>query len=213
MPSLQELERAAIEVLTILKSIKEFEDASIAVFGGLALWKYIPAGRTTEDVDFIISVREAPKAVKQKLLQLHASNFVEHAQYFYYKNASNQHIQIDIVPSWQSLYMPSTTVKLKDLPANTIPYISVSDLIVFKIYSCGMRAQPAKRRTDAADAECYHMLPLACPCHSVIGKNRRSRIAWRMWLSTAGKMKSGGENALVCRSDWQIHPSHSGVGA
>lgn len=49
--------------------------------------------------------------------------------------------------------MPLNAVKLKDLPVNTIPYISVVDLIVFKIHTCGLRAQPAKRRIDAGDAE------------------------------------------------------------
>lgn len=48
MPSLQDLERAALDVLAILKGIKDFEEASIAVYGGLALWKYLPSGRTTE---------------------------------------------------------------------------------------------------------------------------------------------------------------------
>lgn len=101
MPSLQELERAAIDVLRILKGINEFKDASIAVIGGLALWKYIPSGRTTEDVDFMINVHSAPDGVKQKLLKLPESRFVQHAQFFYYKSPSGQHIQIDIVPSWQ----------------------------------------------------------------------------------------------------------------
>lgn len=48
MPSLNELESAAAQVIAILKSISEFSDASVAVIGGLALWKYIPNGRTTE---------------------------------------------------------------------------------------------------------------------------------------------------------------------
>lgn len=48
MPSLQELEGAAADVISILKGVDEFKEASIAVIGGLALWKYIPSGRTTE---------------------------------------------------------------------------------------------------------------------------------------------------------------------
>lgn len=34
-----------------------------------------------------------------------------------------------------------------------VPYISVLDLIIFKIFSCGMRAQAKKRLLDATDAE------------------------------------------------------------
>jgi hypothetical protein len=48
--------------------------------------------------------------------------------------------------------MPAAATKLKDLPAGTVPYISVIDLIVFKISSCGLRAQIDKKRIDALDA-------------------------------------------------------------
>ncbi len=34
-----------------LKGISEYSNARIAVIGGLALWKYIPTGRTTEVFD------------------------------------------------------------------------------------------------------------------------------------------------------------------
>lgn len=49
--------------------------------------------------------------------------------------------------------MPAAAVKLRDLPAGAIPWISATDLVVFKINSCGLRAQTSKKRTDAADAQ------------------------------------------------------------
>jgi hypothetical protein len=49
--------------------------------------------------------------------------------------------------------MPAAAAKLRDLPAGATPYISATDLVVFKINSCGLRAQTAKKRTDAADAQ------------------------------------------------------------
>ena len=49
--------------------------------------------------------------------------------------------------------MPAAAMKLGDLPEGVIPYISQTDLLVFKINSCGLRAKPAKRRIDALDAE------------------------------------------------------------
>ena len=48
MPSFDSLETAAADVLRILKGIDEYKNVSIAVIGGLALWKYIPSGRFTE---------------------------------------------------------------------------------------------------------------------------------------------------------------------
>lgn len=119
MSSRQELEAAAADVIKILKGIDEFKEASIAVIGGLALWKYIPYGRTTEvcaaqlesipekadhgyqDVDFIINCANAPDGVKQKLLRLPDSPFVQYAELFYYKNPRGQQIQIDITPHSQ----------------------------------------------------------------------------------------------------------------
>jgi hypothetical protein len=43
-----DLEKAAAEVISILKGMKDFSNSKIAVIGGLALWKYVPNGRTTE---------------------------------------------------------------------------------------------------------------------------------------------------------------------
>ncbi|KAF2230122.1 hypothetical protein EV356DRAFT_580299 [Viridothelium virens] len=153
MQAQKRLEMAAVNVIRILKDISEFREARIAVIGGLALWKYNPAGRTTNDVDFIVSIDSAPQGVKQKLLALPNSFFTQQAEFFLYKSPDGSNIQIDITPEWQSPYMPSAAEKLKDIPDGTVPYISPIDLIIFKINSCGLRAQLTKRVTDASDAE------------------------------------------------------------
>jgi len=36
---------------------------------------------------------------------------------------------------------------------DAIPHISATDLVVFKMNSCGLRAQTCKKRTDSADAQ------------------------------------------------------------
>lgn len=41
---------------------------------------------------------------------------------------------------------------IKDIPPGHIPYISPTDLIVFKIYCCGLRADNRKKTKDAGDA-------------------------------------------------------------
>ncbi|KAI6882626.1 hypothetical protein KC360_g5368 [Hortaea werneckii] len=149
----QELETAAAEVISILKDIPVFQDAAILVIGGLALWRYIPRGRTTQDVDFSIGVRGAPQSVKKKLLDLPKSPFVQPAQIFFYVNQSGAQIQIDMVSLDAVPYIPPSAIKIKDISNGAISYISVEDLICFKINSCGMRAELKKRRTDAGDAE------------------------------------------------------------
>lgn len=91
--------------------------------------------------------------MKQRLLALPNTPFVQHAQYFYYETPEGIQIQIDVTPEFQSPYMPAAATKLQDIPVGGVPYISPTDLMVFKIFSCGLRAQAVKKRTDAADAE------------------------------------------------------------
>ncbi|KAI3089081.1 hypothetical protein CBS147333_10362 [Penicillium roqueforti] len=69
-PSFAELEVAAGAVIDILKTMPEFSNSRIAVIGGLGLWNYLRRYRTTEDVDFLITVQGAPKAVKDRLLAM-----------------------------------------------------------------------------------------------------------------------------------------------
>ena len=44
-------------------------------------------------------------------------------------------------------------MRVRDVPPGVVPYISMSDLIVFKISSCGLRADTGKKRKDATDAQ------------------------------------------------------------
>ncbi|KAI2467812.1 hypothetical protein F4781DRAFT_400742 [Annulohypoxylon bovei var. microspora] len=117
----------------------------------MALWKYLPKGRSTEDVDFIITL-DGPKSVKPVLLGLKDSPFVEHAQWFYYRAPNGKLIQIDFVAQWQAAYFPSAARKVKDIPTGVLPLITPEDLIVSKIFSCGMRGDKGKSRRDADDA-------------------------------------------------------------
>jgi len=49
--------------------------------------------------------------------------------------------------------MPPAAMKLRDLPAGVISCISATDLVVFKMNSCGLWAQTPKKRTDATNAQ------------------------------------------------------------
>ncbi|KAJ5902768.1 hypothetical protein N7495_003296 [Penicillium taxi] len=150
--SFAELEAAAGAVIEILKTIPEFSNSRIVVIGGLGLWKYIRNYRTTDDVDFLITVQGAPKAVKDKLLALPSSPFQQRAQLFYYKSSNGKLIQIDITPDWQSPYVPSAAIPISTVRPNALPYISELDLLIFKINSCGLRPTPGKKLRDATDA-------------------------------------------------------------
>ncbi|CZT53421.1 uncharacterized protein RSE6_14971 [Rhynchosporium secalis] len=128
MPTLAKLNSAASEVIIILKGIPEYSNARVAVISGLALWNYLQNGRTTKDVDLIISIDTAPDSMKQRLLSLPNTRFVTQAQ----------------VAEAQAL---------SQIPAGHVPFISQIDLLIFKINSYGLRAQIAKKRIDARDAQ------------------------------------------------------------
>ncbi|PMB65175.1 hypothetical protein BM221_008531 [Beauveria bassiana] len=141
-PAFNELETAAQAVIAALKTMSEFSRAKILVIGGLGLWKYLRQYRTTEDVDFLITVQGAPKTVKDKLLAMPSSPFQQRAQDFVFKAPNGKQIQIDMTPDWQVIITFH----------RFLPYISELDLLVFKINCCGLRSTAVKKIRDAKDA-------------------------------------------------------------
>ncbi|KAM3427382.1 hypothetical protein NHJ13734_009005 [Beauveria thailandica] len=151
-PAFHELEAAAQAVIAALKTMPEFSGAKILVIGGLGLWKYLRQYRTTEDVDFLITVQGAPKAVKDKLLTMPSSPFQQRAQDFVFKAPNGKQIKIDMTPDWQSPYIPPAALPISDVRPGFLPYISELDLLVFKINCCGLRSTTVKKIRDANDA-------------------------------------------------------------
>ncbi|KAK2873712.1 hypothetical protein FQN49_002151 [Arthroderma sp. PD_2] len=152
-PSFRELEETAQAAIGYLKQSQELTNAKIALIGGIALWKHLPNGRSTEDVDFMITVSGAPQAVKSKLLQLPGSPFAEFAQLFVYNHPGGKRIQIDFTPDWQSAYVPAAATAINMVNPTALPYISPQDLLALKVSSCGMRPTLLKRTRDASDAQ------------------------------------------------------------
>ncbi|KAI9694356.1 MAG: hypothetical protein M1820_009004 [Bogoriella megaspora] len=150
-----QLKLAALAVLKIFKTIPDLQNAEVAVIGGMALWKYLPEYRTTQDVDFCITAKGAPGSVKAKLLALPNTPFKQLADLFMYDDGK-QIIQIDIVNMMQLPYLPPAAITVNTVPDDTVPYISETDLVVYKIFACGLRPTEAKRQRDANDA--YYLL-------------------------------------------------------
>ncbi|KAG6068600.1 hypothetical protein E4U32_000103 [Claviceps aff. humidiphila group G2b] len=134
------LHQTAADVIAILKTIPEFRDSKIAVIGGLALWKYLSKGRTTEvstinfalhftngprlDVDFIVNIDSAPHGVKNRLLALENSPFVQIAQTFYYQGLNGRRVQVDVTHRDSIKNEGSTGIKLSAKQKEMVePYI------------------------------------------------------------------------------------------
>ncbi|KAK3372632.1 hypothetical protein B0H63DRAFT_527465 [Podospora didyma] len=91
---------------------------------------------------------------KQNLLfNLQDVHFLINIASAHQSNSARCYIQIYITPDRQSPHLPSAATKLKNIPAGAVPYISPTNLLVFKINSYELRAQDAKKRADAQDAE------------------------------------------------------------
>lgn len=68
--TLKELEKVAAEVIRYLKDINEYSEGSIAVIGGLAVWKHLPDGRKTKVFDSHILSGQTPTYMGLRILIL-----------------------------------------------------------------------------------------------------------------------------------------------
>ncbi|KAI1502806.1 hypothetical protein F5X99DRAFT_143515 [Biscogniauxia marginata] len=147
-----ELECAACDVIQIIKQIPELEYTRLSVIGGLALWHYLPDYRPTDNINFITNISTSPSWVKKRLLEWPNASFILRSQILYYQSPSGREVQIDISPEWLSPYLPDSARNIRDIPYGEVPYISLTDLIVFKLDSSGLRSNLVKKERDARDA-------------------------------------------------------------
>ncbi|KAK4234485.1 hypothetical protein C8A03DRAFT_37754 [Achaetomium macrosporum] len=149
---MEDLQETALKVIRALKSIEgvKYSNLRVAVIGGLARMHYNHRGRDTRDVDFIVDTpgMTIPPGLRSAIVALAGSDFIKKHDTLYREYKTSQgdtrYHQVDFVPR---------DVRVQDIPDGVIPYISRTDLIVFKLYSCGLRGQPDKGFTDALDAK------------------------------------------------------------
>ncbi|KAI1270332.1 hypothetical protein F5Y18DRAFT_421824 [Xylariaceae sp. FL1019] len=151
-PTFEELEHACCDVIQIIKQIPELEHTRLSVIGGLALWYYLRDFRPTNNINFLTNISTPPSLMKKKLLERPQSPFFLRQHALFYQSPSGWNIQIDISPEWLSPYFPQTARSIHDIPYGEVPYISLIDLIVFKLDSSGLRSSPIKKERDARDA-------------------------------------------------------------
>ncbi|KAI0095448.1 hypothetical protein F4814DRAFT_457607 [Daldinia grandis] len=152
MARLQELEHAACDVIQNVKQIQDLRHARLSVIGGLALMHYLPEYRSTDNINFITNISTSPSSLKKRLLERPESPFFQRSQALFYKAPRGQEIRVDISPEWLSPYLPDSAIKVQDISSDEVPYISLTDLIVFKLDSSGLRSNPVKKERDAQDA-------------------------------------------------------------
>ncbi|KAK4038319.1 hypothetical protein C8A01DRAFT_37706 [Parachaetomium inaequale] len=148
----QRLEQAALDVIDALRQIPQFSDLGIAVIGGFARVHHNRGSRGTSDVDFIIDTAEIAleREIKQAILNLGGTDFSQEAHVFrHVLNGGTDYCRVDFFPRDICPYLPPAAQQVQHIPLNAIPFISPTDLIVFKIHSCGTRGDATKNKDDA----------------------------------------------------------------
>ncbi|KJZ68752.1 hypothetical protein HIM_11861 [Hirsutella minnesotensis 3608] len=157
--SFPELDRAASDVIQRLKSI--YPNGKVAVLGGAAIEKYLPGHRSTRDIDIYQTIGSSLD-IKKELLkdprfytrQTMTDNIdVTRKEYLFYRNANGKNIEIDLPGKQILTFDPASAKVLRDIPAGTVPYISVDELVISKIESSRRRPEAAKKALDISDAK------------------------------------------------------------
>ncbi|KAI1260336.1 hypothetical protein F5Y18DRAFT_255723 [Xylariaceae sp. FL1019] len=149
-PGFEDLEQAASCVIRLMRDAPALANTRLALIGDLAVTKYLQQPASCESIEFIVSKPTSPSLVKKTLLAQSKKLLVERPQGVYFKHPAGWAVEIKITPEWLCPYLPSSArpiVEIKELP-----YISLTDLFVFKADACGLRESEAGRQKEAYHA-------------------------------------------------------------
>ncbi|KAI1181128.1 hypothetical protein F4777DRAFT_3299 [Nemania sp. FL0916] len=149
-PSIADLEQAALAVIRLMQGVDGFANIRLAVVGDLAVKKYVEQSGPCESIEFLIARSASASLVKKTLLAQGKGAIVSKAQAIFYKHPSGWAIEIKITPEWLCPFFPCSAQVLADI--ETLPYISLTDLVVFKADACGVHESTAGRQKEAYEA-------------------------------------------------------------
>ncbi|KAI1852551.1 hypothetical protein JX265_013010 [Neoarthrinium moseri] len=174
-PTFRELEETAALTIRMIKHIPGLGHTKVAIIGGLAVWNYLPTQRRTDNIDLLIDASVSPSFVRRRLLQYPRSVFIQIGRSLWYQSPTGCEIEIRIISEDSVAYLPASAWPVKDIRPGVFPYISLSDLIVLKIDSCGYHRAWGARVRDAYDAAALleyasapHPLILSCRQECVV---------------------------------------------
>ncbi|KAF6811253.1 hypothetical protein CSOJ01_05811 [Colletotrichum sojae] len=160
VPSPSPARNAATDAIRILQGLTEFSHARVAVAGEVALWRYLPQERRRRpegvdsiiNIDFIIDIDSVPKTMKQKLLSLPGSPFVQEARGFFYNHGGNR-VRVEITAAWQSSHMPAGALEIGNVQGGNLPYLSRADLKEYRNFYVKYGAEVTRGYAGAKDAD------------------------------------------------------------
>lgn len=247
-PTFAQLEQAALHIMRLISDTPGLEKTILAVTGDLALAKYLPeshdpivslictqritqrrlgvndADLSQSSIDFVISKSSSPGRVRKEIISHPMSPLVEKSGAVFFRAKSGPEVEVKILPDWLCPYLPAAARPARDDP-NSLPYISLEDLLVFKVDECGLRERESSKRKEACDAAA--LLELAsehCPLH--LDEEKMDRIEQALheiveftapeydkswWQMRLGKVPDKQRTAPEIFADLATPPSQSAV--
>ncbi|ROW08588.1 hypothetical protein VPNG_06236 [Cytospora leucostoma] len=185
--ALADMEAAACCIIRIIKDTPDLRNTKLAIAGDMAIRKHLPeygqqnAGKS---IDLIVNSSTSASLLRKKLLQHPMSPFIESSQLLYYQasppasplsssptsSGRAQAIEVRITPEMLCPFLPSAAKPAHEIEPTPdhLPYISLVDLVVFKMDACGLRDSPHSKQQEVRDAAA--LLQLATK-HSALSLN------------------------------------------
>lgn len=105
----------------------------------------------TQSIDLIVSKSSSPGRVRKEIVGHPMSPLVEKSGAVYYRHTSGWEMEVKLIPDWLCPYLPAAARPVRD-DSEALPYVSLEDLIVFKVDACGLHERVTSKQREADDA-------------------------------------------------------------
>lgn len=174
--AMSEMDMAACCIIQIIKDTPDLRNTKLAIAGDMAIRKHLPEyGQQNAEkpcIDLIVNSSTSASLLRKKLLQHPMHPFSESSQLLYYQTSPPSSprsssssktataggrapaIEVRITPEMLCPFLPSAAKPAHEIQssADHLPYISLVDLIVFKMDACGLRDSPHSKQQEVRDA-------------------------------------------------------------
>ncbi|KAF5019749.1 hypothetical protein F66182_8234 [Fusarium sp. NRRL 66182] len=148
-----QLEQAALYIIRLIADIPGLENTRLAIVGDLAVTKYLPRHDRVASIDLVISKSSSPGRVRKEIVGHPITPLIEKSGAAFYRHTSGWEIEVKLIPDWLSPYLPDAAKRVRDVSGeSTLPYVSLEDLVIFKMDACGLHENDVSKRRDACDA-------------------------------------------------------------
>ncbi|KAF3766174.1 hypothetical protein M406DRAFT_232419, partial [Cryphonectria parasitica EP155] len=154
-----DLEKATCCLLQIIKDTPELDkNTKVAIAGDMAVQKYLPNSRQQfgagQSIDLITNSGTSASLLRKKLLHHPMSPLTESSDRLLYYQTRSAGIEVRITPEMLCPFLPGAAKLVHEITPSPdqLPYISLNDLIVFKMDACGLRDSAQGKQQEARDA-------------------------------------------------------------